>query len=627
MANYRQLRSRSRSGHTRPGQVRSHVTQTAPRVAGATPVQLQRRLGNRGTQAWLAEQIPVQRILMKDQQDEMYGRKAGEEEELLQGKFDPMQNQGPEEEEELLQGKFAADEAPAQFQGSDGNAENRTGMPGPLKRGLEQLSGMDLSGVRVHNNSSQPSQLNALAYTQGQDIHVAPGQEKHLPHEGWHTVQQMQGRVQPTMQAKGVSINDDAGLEREADVMGAKALLVKGALQATRSSAQQRQTTLTEARVQRKVVPEDVVSEMVGRAFSVTRAFTSGGVSLNAGDNVTVIAWSNASNTARVAAPAPPIGPPAPINVPKTLLRPIAPTVAGVVPYSAGVAGQAPAVEKSEKELAAWVAKESSYKTTKAVALFKKERKRLENLLKKRQEILNRRLIQETMFNRFDGLIKKEVDAANQTHGLTGKDALDPNLVKSMLFQETQLGTAGTHLEVPPSHPVKTRFNLGQVIDSSGLALMTLFNKDDPAMMSTSLPDMRKDLEAAQKERALLKKKTSLSSTESARLVTLDGLSKQNWEVFIWTYSSSASVKFADVVNTFFASKTPALNLDYGFWIHVSVMWLFEKRKPSMSWPEVIRSYNGSGARARHYRDAVVKRAAGAKAAEKAGTDFTPGKI
>jgi hypothetical protein len=39
-------------------------------------------------------------------------------------------------------------------------------------------------------------------------------------------VQQAQGRVQPTMQmAGGVAVNDDAGLEREADVMGVKALL------------------------------------------------------------------------------------------------------------------------------------------------------------------------------------------------------------------------------------------------------------------------------------------------------------------------------------------------------------------------------------------------------------------
>ncbi len=235
MASYRQLRSRSRSGYTRSGRVRSPLTKTAPRGIGPTPAQLQRRLGNRGTQAWLAEQAPVQQIQMKDQPDEMYGRKAVEEEELLQGKFDPMQRQGPEEEEELVQGKFTVNEAPAQFQGDQGTAQSRTGMPNPLKAGLEQLSGMDLSGVLVHSNSSKPAQLNAFAYTQGQDIHVAPGKEKHLPHEGWHAVQQMQGRVKPTMQAKGVSINNDAGLEREADVMGARALQVAQRDQATKN--------------------------------------------------------------------------------------------------------------------------------------------------------------------------------------------------------------------------------------------------------------------------------------------------------------------------------------------------------------------------------------------------------
>ena len=122
--------------------------------------------------------------------------------------------------------------ASVQLQGDVSEAANGTGMPCSLKAGMEALSGIDLSGVRVHSNSSEPAQLNTLAYTQGQDIHVAPGQEKHLPHEGWQVVQQIQGRVKPTMQAKGVTINDDPHLEREADVMGAKALQMKGAEQA-----------------------------------------------------------------------------------------------------------------------------------------------------------------------------------------------------------------------------------------------------------------------------------------------------------------------------------------------------------------------------------------------------------
>lgn len=138
---------------------------------------------------------------------------AGEEEEL-QMKTDLTAQRIGMEEEEPLQGRFETAAAPP----------NKTGMPDALKSGVEALSGMDLSDVRVHANSSQPAQLGAHAYAQGNDIHVAPGQEQHLPHEAWHVVQQRQGRVQPTTQMAGVDVNDDHSLEAEADAMGAKAL-------------------------------------------------------------------------------------------------------------------------------------------------------------------------------------------------------------------------------------------------------------------------------------------------------------------------------------------------------------------------------------------------------------------
>jgi Domain of unknown function (DUF4157) len=103
-------------------------------------------------------------------------------------------------------------------------AENRTGLPAPLKAGIEALSGHAMDDVKVHESSSKPAELQALAYTQGTDIYMGRGQERHLAHEAWHVVQQKQGRVRPTMQLKGSSINDDAALEREADVMGQRAL-------------------------------------------------------------------------------------------------------------------------------------------------------------------------------------------------------------------------------------------------------------------------------------------------------------------------------------------------------------------------------------------------------------------
>jgi hypothetical protein len=94
---------------------------------------------------------------------------------------------------------------------------NTTGLPDRLKAGVEQLSGLSMDDVRVHYNSARPAAVQALAYTQGGDIHVAPGQEQHLPHESWHVVQQKQGRVTPTLRMNGVAINDERLLEDEAD--------------------------------------------------------------------------------------------------------------------------------------------------------------------------------------------------------------------------------------------------------------------------------------------------------------------------------------------------------------------------------------------------------------------------
>lgn len=106
--------------------------------------------------------------------------------------------------------------------------QNKTGLPDKLKNGIENLSGVSMDNTKVHYNSSKPAQLNAYAYAQGNDIHIAPGQEKHLAHEAWHVVQQKQGRVKATMQMKtGIGVNNDMGLEHEADVMGTKALQMK----------------------------------------------------------------------------------------------------------------------------------------------------------------------------------------------------------------------------------------------------------------------------------------------------------------------------------------------------------------------------------------------------------------
>ncbi|WP_457333510.1 eCIS core domain-containing protein [Rhizobacter sp. P5_C2] len=153
-----------------------------------------------------------------------------DEEEPLQAKREPVQRvEGDEEEEPPLQGRFADAAVQRQSASEDNSAtqaeadEANGGLPAQLRAGIEALSGMDMAGVRVHRNSSQPAQLNALAYAQGNDIHLGPGQEQHLPHEAWHVVQQRQGRVPATTRLAQTNVNDDQSLEREADAMGINA--------------------------------------------------------------------------------------------------------------------------------------------------------------------------------------------------------------------------------------------------------------------------------------------------------------------------------------------------------------------------------------------------------------------
>jgi hypothetical protein len=125
---------------------------------------------------------------------------------------------------QVSQASVLTDNRTTQLAVNSSTKPNNTGLPNQLKTGIESLSGMSMDHVKVHYNSSQPAQLNAHAYAQGSNIHLGPGQEKHLPHEAWHVVQQAQGRVKPTMQMKaGVPVNYDKSLENEADVMGADA--------------------------------------------------------------------------------------------------------------------------------------------------------------------------------------------------------------------------------------------------------------------------------------------------------------------------------------------------------------------------------------------------------------------
>ena len=94
---------------------------------------------------------------------------------------------------------------------------NLTGIPTQMKLDFEQRSGMSFDDVRVHYNSEKPAQFHALAYTQGAQIYIGPGQERSLSHELGHVIQQKAGRVRPTRWVCGQPVNDQPELEREAD--------------------------------------------------------------------------------------------------------------------------------------------------------------------------------------------------------------------------------------------------------------------------------------------------------------------------------------------------------------------------------------------------------------------------
>src|SRR5258707_5734007 len=112
---------------------------------------------------------------------------------------------------------------PSQLQGEPAlHRLNSTGLPTALQTGIETLSGLSMDDVHVHYQSAMPADLDALAYTQGTEIHVGPGQEQYLPHEAWHVVQQMQRRGGPPLPVPGATGNDDQGGEKKSQATGAK---------------------------------------------------------------------------------------------------------------------------------------------------------------------------------------------------------------------------------------------------------------------------------------------------------------------------------------------------------------------------------------------------------------------
>lgn len=278
-------------------------------------------------------------------------------------------------------------------------------------------------------------------------------------------------------------------------------------------------------------------------------------------------------------------------DVPKLVTEPAPDVVAGMRWYSLPLADQRAAVLKNHQQLDAWVAQEPAYK--KNHTLWEKEKARLESLLQTRVTEYNRMWVRLMMYNRFDPYIARWTDHYNKK--LSPADDLDPNIVKSLLFQESRMGTHGDHLMPGPwswndadRHPIRSRFNIGQAVDSFGPIQWLMLKEMAPKIWQKHKLD---DLEP---------RKVWLGMSSSA-------------------YGTHPT--FFKAVREFFEARNPDgtnlmgtlhrdLHEDYEFWVRTSIRWLFHKyesqRRPS--WPHAVEAYNGGGSSAKAYRKAVMAR-------------------
>lgn len=197
-------------------------------------------------------------------------------------------------------------------------------------------------------------------------------------------------------------------------------------------------------------------------------------------------------------------------------------------------------------------------------------------------------LVYQTMFNRFDTSIQKWVDFYQKKYSSKIKEKLDYNIVKSMAFKESRLGTYGEHLEMPPyrfddpqKHPVRSRFNIIQASDSWAPQQYLMMKENAPTIYA------------------------------KYNLVRLED--KAAWKGLPNGPDIDTSEKddFWDAMNEYLGTKnaTGKMNYeDFDFWVQSAVRWLYEKRFGVSSWKEAVRAYNGDGPDARKYRDNIYTR-------------------
>ena len=196
------------------------------------------------------------------------------------------------------------------------------------------------------------------------------------------------------------------------------------------------------------------------------------------------------------------------------------------------------------------------------------------------------------MYNRFDEDIAHWTEHYNRR--FSPQSSLNANVVKSILYQESRMGTSGVHLMPPPSdwasrsrHPIRSRFNIGQAIDSWGPQQWLMIREMAPTIATSHGLDSL----------ATRRRWFGMSNAEYSSHPTFMTALREFFE-------------HRDAEGNLMGTRGRDLHEDYGFWIRTCIRWLFVKYQnlSRPNWREAVRAYNGSGPRARRYRDRVLAR-------------------
>lgn len=312
----------------------------------------------------------------------------------------------------------------------------------------------------------------------------------------------------------------------------------------------------------------------VRRASGGTRQFSRG--SVEAIEN-----WSSTGADATIQG----------VQVSKLVIEPHPAGVDSVRKYKLSLSVQRRSVSQNAQALREWLAREGEYRNNRS--LWERERDRLFKLLERRVQIYSRMWVSQMMYNRFDTTIDHWAQHYNRL--LAPAANLDPNIVKSMFYQESRIGTSGQHLMPAPydwnsesRHPIRSRFNLGQAIDSWGPQQWLMIREMSPSFYK------HYKLDALEAGRRWL----GMSNSDYASHSTFLRALREFFE-----FRSGAGENLMG---------TPGRDLheDYAYWIRTAIRWVFVKYQSlsAPTWSEAVRAFNGGGAEARRYRDQVMAR-------------------